>query len=115
MDECPTCGRTIRGDVCPYCDEEVLDDDAAESTQVPDENLVEAFTCKHEWQAEFIISLLESEGIPAYQKPGSSLDAADYSSGDAGGSISIQVEEEDVDRAREIIEAAESDLESQEH
>jgi hypothetical protein len=114
MDECPTCGRKIRGEFCPYCDEERDGEEAGEAAPASGEGLVETFSCEHQWQADFIVSLLESEGIPAYRRPASSAGSLESSSA-ASKSISIQVEEEDTDRAREIIESAKHDLDAQEH
>ena len=114
MNECPTCGRRIRGEFCPYCDEERDEGQPEEATPASDEGLVEIFYCDHQWQADFIMSLLESEGIPAYKRSSSSGGGLESPSG-ASDSFSIQVEEEDSDRARETIESAKHDLDAQEH
>ena len=63
MSECPTCGRQLRGSVCPYCDEEQADGGDVESTPVSGESMVAVFSSDHERQADHVMSLLESEGI----------------------------------------------------
>ena len=114
MNECPTCGRRIRGRICPYCDEELLESDEAETLVATGEDLVEVFHCRTEAQADFITSLLESEGIPTVQAPGASLETGRKASGRARG-ISIQVTDEDANRARDLIEAAKEDLEAEDN
>lgn len=117
MNECPTCGRKIRGEICPYCDEELVDEESPDSVPVSAESSVPVFSCDHQWQADFIMSALESEGIPAHQDSSDSV--ADRGHGDGSpditGDIVIVVDEEDADRAREIIESAEGDLEAERH
>ena len=113
MDECPICGRRLKGSVCPYCDEEVLEDEEAETTGVAGEALVEVFHCRTQTEADFITSLLESEGIPAFQAPGESL-SGDRRAGSKARGISVQVEEEDADRAHDLIQAAKGELETEE-
>jgi len=110
MNECPTCGRKLRGDVCPYCDEEGLRDPDRDASPVSGESLVGIFGCRDERQADHVISLLESEGIPAFQVSEPDIDTSSGAA-DLDGDIIIQVGEEDEDRAREIIEAAEPDIE----
>jgi hypothetical protein len=114
MSECPTCGRKLRGDVCPYCDEESPDDVEAESNPVSGESLVAVYACDEERQADHVISLLESEGVPAFQD--SALDAGDLSGDSDGfiGDIVIRVSEDDEERAKEIIESAVHDLDVEE-
>jgi hypothetical protein len=111
MNECPTCGRKMRGDGCPYCDEGQLGSGDAEATPVSGESMVVVFTSDIKRQADHAMSLLESEGIPAYMgSPDSEIDlhiAAD----DIDGEIVIMVEEEDAGRAAELIQAAEHELE----
>jgi hypothetical protein len=111
MNECPTCGRMIKGSICPYCDEEALEEEGTEAVGVTGEELTDVFHCKTQVQADFITSLLESEGIPAFQAPGNSLDGGRRSAGARG--VSIQVEEEDAPRALQIIESAKDELETQ--
>jgi hypothetical protein len=117
MNECPTCGRRIRGDICPYCDEELVQDDSVDSTPVSGESSVDVFSCDHQWQADFIMSALESEGIPAHMESGNSRSGLDHGdeSGRMTGDMIIVVDEEDADRAREIIKSAEHDLDAGEH
>ena len=116
MNECPTCGRKIRGETCPYCDEETGHDDAKDSTPVSGEALITVFSCDEEWRAEFVTSLLESEGIPAYIDPRDSLgDVTDAGLDETSGDMVIRVEEEDSEKALEIISSHEHDLESGEH
>jgi hypothetical protein len=110
MNECPTCGRKLRGDACPYCDEEGLGEDDVEANPVSGESLVAVYGCHDERQADHVISLLESEGIPAFQISSEDLEATSDSA-DLDGDIIIQVGEEDEDRAREVIESAEPDIE----
>jgi len=110
MNECPTCGRRIKGSICPYCDEEVAEDEEKESPAAAGEELTEVYHSRTQTQADFITSLLESEGIPTFQSPGEALDSGGRRSSKARG-ISIQVGEEDVERAQEIIESAKDDLE----
>jgi len=112
MTECPTCGRRIKGSICPYCDEEVLEEEGKESAAAAGEELTEVHHSRTQTQADFITSLLESEGIPTFQAPGEALDSGRRSSKARG--ISIQVAEEDAERAQEIIESAKDDLESHE-
>jgi hypothetical protein len=111
MMECPTCGRTIEGDACPYCGEEASPVDSQEAGSVSSESTTEVYHCDHQWQADFIISLLESEGIPAFQGPGSSLSGLEFPPVETSGGIAIRVDEEDAERAREIIESSKDDLE----
>ena len=113
MNECPTCGRRIRGSMCPYCDEEVLGEERGEAIGVVGEELVAVYHCKNQGQADFITSLLESEGIPTFQAPGEAFASDRRSSGRARG-ISIQVEEEDAEKARDLIDAAKDELEAEE-
>jgi hypothetical protein len=109
MSECPTCGRKIRGDVCPYCDEEGLASGDIDSSPVSGESLVAVFGCNEERQADHAVSLLESEGIPAFQSLAEDVDdPAELA--DLDGDIIISVSEEDEDRAREIITAAEPEM-----
>lgn len=110
MNECPTCGRRIKGSICPYCDEEVAEDEENESTAAGEE-LTEVYHSRTQTQADFITSLLESEGIPTFQAPGEALDSGGRRSSKARG-ISIQVADEDAERAKEIIQSAKDDLES---
>jgi hypothetical protein len=105
MNECPTCGRKLRGDVCPYCDEEVLGEAGVDASPVSGESLVAVYGCDDERHADHVISLLESEGIPAFQISGDDLDGTSEAA-DLDGDIIIQVGEEDEERAREVIEAA---------
>ena len=114
MMECPTCGRTISGDTCPYCGEEASLADSQESGSVSIESSTEVYHCDHQWQADFIISLLESEGIPAFQGPGSSLSGLEFPPVETSGGIAILVDEEDADRALEIIESSRDELEEEE-
>jgi hypothetical protein len=114
MSECPTCGRKLKGSVCPYCDEEVLDDERADSTPVSGESLVTVFSCDQPRQADHVMSLLESEGIPAYQASGADLDDLQDDDEDIFGDITIKVDEDDADRAKEVIESAEHELEADE-
>ncbi|HVP57763.1 MAG TPA: DUF2007 domain-containing protein [bacterium] len=111
MSECPTCGRRLRGNVCPYCDEEVLNSGEVEDLGASGEDLVEVFHSRTQAQADFITSLLESEGIPTFQAPGGAAGAGKVAGG-RGRGISVQVAEEDVDRARDVIESAKDDLEA---
>lgn len=112
--ECPTCGRTVEGDTCPYCGEEASLEDAQESGSVSSEAAIEVYHCDHQWQADFIISLLESEGIPAYQGPSSSVSGLEFPPVETSGGIAIFVDEEDADKAQEIIESAKDELEEEE-
>jgi hypothetical protein len=114
MSECPTCGRRIRGEVCPYCEENLGDDDSVDSTPVSGESMVAVYGCEHQWQADFILSALEAEGIPAYtesQATKGDIHLEDIV-GAPDGSILITVEEEDADSAREIAESAHQELEA---
>lgn len=112
--ECPTCGRIVEGDTCPYCGEEASPEDAPESGSVSSEATMEVYHCDHQWQADFIISLLESEGIPAYQGPSSSVSGLEFPPVETSGGIAILVDEEDADKALEIIEASKDELEEEE-
>ncbi len=109
MNECPTCGRRLRGDVCPYCDEEVVGDADVDANPVSGESLAAVYGCDDGRQADRVISLLESEGIPAFQVSGPDVDGASGAA-DRDGGIVVRVSEEDEDRAREIIEAAEHEM-----
>jgi hypothetical protein len=112
MNECPTCGRRLRGDICPYCDEEGRAEEDTESNPVTGESLIAVYACDEEREARHVLSLLESEGIPAFRS--SALDVDESSDiGDLEGDIIISVSEEDEDRARDIIEAAESGMEDE--
>jgi hypothetical protein len=101
----------MRGDDCPYCDEEQFGSGDVESTPVSGESMVVVFSTDIRRQADLAMSLLESEGIPAYMgSPDSEIDFHGVAD-DLEGDIVIMVEEEDSDRAAELIEAAESELE----
>jgi hypothetical protein len=117
MNECPTCGRKLRGDTCPYCDEELVQDGSEDSTPVSGESLVVVFRCDQEWQADFVISALEAEGIRAFRESSDVVDdhASDDQAGDWSGDIAIMVEEEDTEKAIEIVDAAQHDLDAGEH
>jgi hypothetical protein len=114
MSECPTCGRRIRDGVCPYCDDDVARDDSADSTSVSGESSVGIFSSDDERQADLIMSALEAEGIPAHRE--SSESVGDLLSGDEyadlTGDIIIVVDEEDAERAREIVETSEHELDT---
>jgi hypothetical protein len=114
MMECPTCGRTVEGDTCPYCGEEASHGDSQEAKSISIESTTEVYHCDHQWQADFIISLLESEGIPAFQGPGSSLSGLEFPPVETSGGIAIRVDEEDGGRATEIIESSKEELEEDE-
>jgi hypothetical protein len=114
MMECPTCGRTIEGDTCPYCGEEGSLADAPESGSVSSEATTEVYHCDHQWQADFIISLLESEGIPSRQGPSATVSGLEFPPVETSGGIAIFVDEEDADRATEIIESSREELEEEE-
>jgi hypothetical protein len=113
MNECPTCGRKLRGDVCPYCDEEVQGAPDVEVSPVSGESLIAVYGCDDRKQADRVISLLESEGIPAFQVSGTDVDGTSEAI-DLDGDFIIQVGEEDEDRAREIIETAEHEIDIEE-
>ena len=117
MNECPTCGRKIKGEACPYCDEELVRDGSGDSTPVSGESLVVVFRCDEEWRADFVMSALESEGIPAFRESSDALEDLDYDdqAGAWSGETSILVEEEDAERALEVIDSAKHDLDTGEH
>jgi hypothetical protein len=117
MNECPTCGRKIRGEVCPYCEENLADDGSVDSTPVSGESMVAVYGCEHQWQADFILSALEAEGIPAYTESQESKGDAHLEDivGEPDGSIIITVEEEDAERAREVAGSAHREIEADEH
>lgn len=117
MNECPTCGRKIKGDACPYCDEELAQGGSKDSTPVSGESLVVVFRSDKEWQADFVMSALESEGIPAFRESSDAVEDLDYDDQADGwsGGISIMVEEEDSERAIEVIDSAKHDLDTGEH
>jgi len=111
MNECPTCGRKLRGDDCPYCDEDEFSGGDGEATPVSGESMVVVFSTDIKRQADLAMSLLESEGIPAYVgSPDSEIDFHSVVD-DIDGEMVIMVEEEDAERAAELIKAAEHDLE----
>ena len=109
MSECPTCGRVLRGSVCPYCDEELANGGDVESTPVTGESMVVVFSSDLERHADHVMSLLESEGIPVFVDSATGEDIL-HDGGDALGDFVIRVEEEDAERAREVIEAVEQEL-----
>jgi len=116
MNECPTCGRYIRGDVCPYCEEELLDSAAGDASPVAGESLVPVYSCDEQWQADFILSALEAEGIPAYKVSAEAvgqLPPNEYAV-EITGDIVVTVEEDDAERALEVIESVKQDLEAEE-
>lgn len=115
MNECPTCGRLIRGDFCPYCDEQVVEDDEFADEEVPSDSLVVVYSCDEKWKADSVISALEAEGIPAYKYRAEAVEhlVEDYYV-DPTGEIVVMVDEEDAKRALDIIESTKEDLESDE-
>jgi hypothetical protein len=111
MNECPTCGRKLRGDDCPYCDEEEFGIGESEATPVSGESMVVVYSTDIKRQADLVMSLLESEGIPAYVgSPDSEIDFHNVVD-DIDGQMVIMVEEEDAERAAELIKAEEQELE----
>lgn len=117
MNECPTCGRKIRGDVCPYCEESLEDNGAGDSTAVSGESMVPVCGCENKRDADFILSALEAEGIPAYIETRESLGDLDPDDiiGATDGDLVITVEEEDADRAIDIAQSAQDELDAGEH
>lgn len=111
MNECPTCGRRIGGETCSYCEDHLAESDAADPSPVSGESLVAVFGCDGQQQADVVTSLLESEGIPAYQESAESIGEFEDSPVETSGDRIIMVGEEDADRAREIIKSAEHELE----
>jgi hypothetical protein len=112
MNECPTCGRKIRGDICPYCDEAVSEEENGDSSPVSGQSLLAVYGSDLKSQAEFVMSLLESEGIPAYQESGDSIDHSQDPLGQIEGDVVVLVDEEDADRAREVIDSHKHELDS---
>jgi len=80
---------------------------------VPSESMTEVYHCEHQWQADFIVSLLESEGIPAFQGPGGSVGGLEFPPVETSGGIHILVDQEDAERAVEIIESSRDELEEE--
>jgi hypothetical protein len=117
MNECPTCGRKTRDGVCPYCDEDVTHDATADCATVSGESSVGVFSSDDERQADIIMSALQAEGIPAHRESSESM--SDLIGGDEyadlTGEIIVVVDEEDADRAREIVEASEHELGTGDH
>jgi hypothetical protein len=89
----------------------VLEEEGTDAAGVTGEDLTDVFHCRTQAEADFITSLLESEGIPTFQSPGDSLDGGRRSVPARG--VSIQVEDEDAARALQIIESARDELETQ--
>jgi hypothetical protein len=114
MNECPTCGRKLRDGVCPYCDEDAAHDDSQDSTSVSGESSVAVFSSDDERQADFIMSALEAEGIPAHRESSESMGHLAHGDeyADLSGDIIIVVDEDDADRAREVVEASEQELDT---
>ena len=114
MSECPTCGRKIRDGVCPYCEEDVAHDDSADSTSVSGESSVGIFSSDDEREADLIMSALEAEGIPAHRESSESMSNLAHGDeyADLSGEIIIVIDEEDAERAREIVEASEHELDT---
>jgi hypothetical protein len=86
-----------------------VDNGEAESTPVSGETMVVVFSSDRGRQADHVMSLLESEGIPAFVHSATGEDSLDDD--DSEFDLIIKVEEEDADRAREVIESAEHELE----
>jgi hypothetical protein len=102
----------MRGDDCPYCDEEEFGSGDVEATPVSGESMVVVFSTDIKRQADLALSLLESEGIPAYMgSPDGEIDFHNVGDDDLDGDLVIMVEEEDADRAAELIESAAHELE----
>ena len=117
MNECPTCGRKVREGVCPYCEEDVAHVASADPTPVSGESFVGVFSSNDERQADFIISALEAEGIPVHRESSEALSGLAHGDDDTDltGKIVIAVDEEDADKAREIVEASEHELDTGNH
>ena len=70
-----------------------------------------------ERQVDFIMSALEAEGIPAHRESSEALGSLVHGDDDTDltGDIVIVVDEEDADRAREIVESSEHELDTGNH
>jgi hypothetical protein len=117
MNECPTCGRKVRDGVCTYCGEDLAHDDSADPTPVSGESSVGVYSSNDERQADFIISALEAEGIPVHRESSEARSNPAHADEEAEltGDIVIVVDEEDADKAREIVRASKHELDTGEH
>lgn len=115
MNECPTCGRLIRGEFCPYCDERVVEADELEEQEMPSDSLAVVYSCDEQWKAESVISALEAEGIPAYKYRTEAVESLikNYYV-DPTGEIVVMVDKDDAQRALDVIEATSDYLETEE-
>ncbi len=115
MNECPTCGRFIKGDFCPYCDERVVDEDEFQDEELPSDSLVVVYSCDEQWKADSVISALEAEGIPAYKYRTEAVEhLVDNYYVEPTGEIVVMVDEDDAKRALDVIESNRDDLETEE-
>ncbi|MFH1314409.1 MAG: hypothetical protein ABIJ00_14430 [Candidatus Eisenbacteria bacterium] len=117
MNECPTCGRKVRDGGCPYCGEDPTHFGSADPTPVSGESFVGVYSSNNERQADFVISALEAEGIPVHRESSETVTGLDHEDDDTDltGDIIVLVDEEDADRAREIVKASEHELDTGDH
>jgi hypothetical protein len=107
---CPTCGAEYRGGFthCPDCNVALISElpEPPVARSGPGANIVTVHKAANPQIAELIKGLLASEGIPCSLAVGGVLEAYPVTVGPLA-EVGIAVREEDRDRAKEIIAAAE--------
>ena len=111
MRTCSHCRRSFPEGArkCPACDTYLLglwrEDEALEpapASSRPPEGLVVVARCRTRWEADFVRTLLESEGIATGQKPSAATETWSYLP-TLSAAIEVLVRAEDEDEARNIL------------
>jgi len=97
--KCPACGTYLLG---VWREGEVVEAAPPPRSSRPPEGLVVVARCRTRWEADFVRTLLESEGIATGQKPSAATEAWSYLPS-LSTAIEVLVRAEDEDEARSIL------------